>query len=75
MSAQSPTARRADLDDPALVEADAAAVLGRLGSGAPLDPAIAQRVRARAERVTEDLRRARGVVDDATFQSLLDDEA
>lgn len=75
MSAESLTARRTDLDDPTLGEADAAVVLGRLASGAPLDPAVADRVRARAERVTEGIRRARGLVDDDTFQSLLDDDA
>jgi hypothetical protein len=74
MSTESPIARRIDLDDPALREADAAAVLERLVSGAPLDPAISERVHARAERVTEDIRRAHGLVDDNTFQSLLDDE-
>ena len=65
----------ADVDDPDLRAADAAAVMEQLVSGRPLDRAVAARVRARAERVTEDLRRARGVVDDATFQSLLDDDA
>ena len=75
MSTQSPTARRTDLDDPALREADATAVLERLVSGEPLDPAIVERVHARAERVTEDIRRTHGLVDDDTFQSLLDDEA
>lgn len=75
MNTTSPAARPPDLDDPALREADAAAVLERLVSGKPLDPAIAERVRARAERVTEDIRRVHGLVDDDTFQSLLDDEA
>jgi hypothetical protein len=75
MGTEPPTAQRTDFDDPALHEADAAAVLERLVSGAPLDPAIAKRVHARAERVTEDIRRVHGLVDDNTFQSLLDDEA
>jgi hypothetical protein len=75
MSTNSPTARRTDLDDSALREADTVAVLEQLGSGTPLDPAIAARVRARAERVAEDIRRLHGLVADATFQALLDDDA
>lgn len=64
-----------DLDDPVLRDADAAAVLGRLADGGRLDPGVAGRVRARAERVTEGIRQVSGVVDDDTFQTLLDDEA
>ncbi len=75
MSSDLQAHRPADLDDPALREADATAVLEQLVSGKPLDPAIAQRVHARAARVTETVRQTRGVVDDDTFQSLLDDEA
>lgn len=75
MSTESPAAPPAVQDDPALAGADAAAVLQHLGSGRPLDPAIVGRVHARAERVTAGIRRARGLVDDDTFQSLLDDEA
>jgi hypothetical protein len=75
MSTTPLTTRPADLDDPAVSEADAAAVLERLTAGGPLDPAVAGRVHARAERVTEEIRLARGVIDDASFQSLLDDEA
>lgn len=74
MSTNSLTTRPTDLDDPALAEADAAAVLECLTSGGPLDPAVADRARARAERVTDDIRRTRGVIDDAAFQALLDDE-
>jgi hypothetical protein len=75
MNTQSLTARRTDLDDPTLREADASAVLERLVSGVPLEPEIAERVHARAEQITEDIRRTHGLVDDGTFQSLLDDEA
>jgi hypothetical protein len=75
MSTQSPTTPGTDLDDPARREADAVAVLEQFATGTPVDPAIAERVRAGAERVTEDIRRVRGLVDDDTFQSLLDDEA
>jgi hypothetical protein len=55
--------------------ADAATVLEQFATGRPLDPAAAERVRARAAEVTEEIRRARGTVDDDTFQPLLDDEA
>jgi hypothetical protein len=75
MNTQFSPFRPADLDDPALRGADAAAVLGHLVSGKPLDPALVERVRARAEQVTADVRRDRGLVDDEAFQSLLDDEA
>lgn len=75
MSADSPTIRPTELDDPALCEADAAAVLEQLISGKPLETAIVERVHARAAHVTDEVRRARGLVDDETFQSLLDDDA
>jgi hypothetical protein len=75
MSSKSAIARVFDLDDPVLREADAAAVLERLVSGKPLEPGVEERIRARAERVTEAIRQAHGLVDDDTFQSLLDDEA
>jgi hypothetical protein len=74
MSTQLPNARHAP-NDPALAVADAAAVLDHLASGRPVDPAVVERVRARAAEVTERIRRDRGLVDDETFQSLLDDEA
>ncbi|HKB03271.1 MAG TPA: hypothetical protein VKD90_13680 [Gemmataceae bacterium] len=48
--------------------------MDHLTSGKPLDPATAERVRAQAEQVTADIRREHGLVDDDTFQSLLDDE-
>jgi len=60
---------------PAPRSGDAAVVLEHFASGQPLDPAIVARIRARAEQVTEGIRRDRGLVDDDTFQSLLDDEA
>lgn len=75
MGNPSPITQPADLDDPVVREADTAAVLEQFVSGTPLDPTIAERVHARAARVTEDIRRTRGLVDDDTFQSLLDDEA
>jgi hypothetical protein len=41
-------------------EADAQAVFDRLVSGRPLDPETYRRVRERAERITEQLRRQHG---------------
>jgi hypothetical protein len=75
MSTHSSTVPPADLDDPTQREADAAAVLEQLVSGKLLASVIVERVRARAEQVMEGVRQARGLVDDDTFQSLLDDEA
>ena len=75
MSTKSSAVQPSGHDDPALCAADTAAVMEHLVSGKPLDPAILDRVRARAEQVTADLRRDHGMVDDETFQSLLDDEA
>jgi hypothetical protein len=40
----------------------------------PLDPQVARRIEERAAHVTEELRRTHGVIDDATFESLLEDE-
>ncbi|MBO0697775.1 MAG: hypothetical protein J2P46_05240 [Zavarzinella sp.] len=73
MGTQSPSVQPADRDDPALCEADTAAVLEHLISGKPLDPSVVDRVRARAEQVTAGIRRDHGLVDDDTLQSLLDE--
>jgi hypothetical protein len=40
----------------------------------PLDPQVARRVQERAAHVTEKLRLKHGIIDDATFESLLEDE-
>jgi transcriptional regulator of met regulon len=53
--------------------ADCEAVLRHAFDGQPLDPQIAKRVQERAARVTEEIRRVHGVVNDETFQVLLDD--
>ena len=53
---------------------DAVAVLEQLTAGRPLDPALVERVREEAARITAAIVRDRGLVDDETFQSLLDDE-
>lgn len=54
--------------------ADQDAVLRHAFQGEPLDPEVARRVRERAARVTEEIVRTRGLIDDATFQKLLDDD-
>lgn len=43
-----------------LLEADEQAVLHRLSNAAPLDPETYQRVRERAERITERIRQQHG---------------
>ncbi len=45
---------------PADVQPDHDAVMAHFLSGRPLDPAVAERVRARAQRITEELRRRHG---------------
>jgi hypothetical protein len=42
------------------LQADRDAVMAHFLSGQPLDPVVAERVRARAQRITEDLRRQYG---------------
>lgn len=54
--------------------ADTAAVLRHAFERAPLDPEVARRVDERAARITEQIRRTHGVIDDQTFQTLLTDE-
>ena len=63
-----------DLDDPVLRESDTAAVFESFASGTPLDPAVGERVRARGARITERLRQTHGVIDDETFQRLIDED-
>src|SRR6266853_1610090 len=53
---------------------DTEAVLRHAFEQAPLDPEVARRVDERAARITEQVRRTRGVIDDETFQSLLADD-
>ena len=75
MSTTSRAVPAADGNDPVLGQLDFATVLEHFATDRLLDPAIVERVRARAAQVTADIRRDRGLVDDDTFQSLLDDEA
>lgn len=53
---------------------DTEAVLRHAFERAPLDPEVARRVEERAARITEQVRRTHGVIDDETFQTLLADD-
>ena len=53
---------------------DTAAVLRHAFEQAPLDPDVARRVDERAARITEEVRRTHGVIDDETFQALLTED-
>ena len=54
--------------------ADEEAVLRHAFHGEPLDPEVSRRVHERAARVTENIRRVHGEIDDATFQALIQDD-
>ena len=53
--------------------ADRDAVYRHAFEGEPLDPEVQRRVRERAARITEEMSR-HGLINDETFQKLLDDE-
>ena len=55
-------------------QADDEAVMRHAFDGKPLDPEIARRAQERGRRITEEIRRVHGLIDDKTFQSLLDDD-
>jgi hypothetical protein len=55
-------------------QADFEAVLRDAFEGEPLDPEVARRVEERAHRITEEIRRVHGVIDDETFQEMLRDD-
>jgi hypothetical protein len=59
--------------DPQLL-ADLDAVLKRISDGAAIDPETARRIEQRADRITEEIRRTRGVMNDDRFQALLHDD-
>ena len=56
------------------VRADLDAVMKRIIDGTPVDPETSRRIEERADRITEEIRRTRGVMDDARFQALLHDD-
>lgn len=53
---------------------DTQAVLRHAFERIPLDPEVAQRVDERAARITEQIRRTHGVINDEAFQKLLADD-
>jgi hypothetical protein len=55
-------------------QADFEAVLRHAFQGEPLDAEVARRVRAQAARVTEEIFRVHGLIDDEKFQNLLRDD-
>ena len=59
------------------VLADLDAVMKRMIDGTPVDAETSRRIEERADRITEEIRRTRGVMDDDRFQALLhnDDDA
>jgi len=48
------------------------AVMKRISDGAAVDPETSRRIEERADRITAEIRRTRGVMDDDRFQALLD---
>ena len=57
-----------------LERADSEAVYRHAFEGEPLDPEVRRRVRERAAKITEQIRRTHGVIDDETFQKLVSDD-
>lgn len=57
-----------------LERTDAEAVYRHAFEDEPLDREVRRRVRERAARITEDIRRTHGLIDDETFQKLLSDD-
>ena len=53
---------------------DQEAVLRHALYGEPLDPEVLRRVDERADRITEEICRTHGVIDDKTFSELLGDD-
>jgi hypothetical protein len=53
---------------------DLDAVMKQIIDGTPVDPETSRRIEERADRITEEIRRTRGVMDDARFQTLLHDD-
>jgi hypothetical protein len=56
------------------VLADLDAVMKRIADGTPVDAETSRRIEERADRITEELRRTRGVMADDRFQALLHDD-
>jgi len=56
------------------VLADLDAVMKRIIDGTPVDPETSRRIEERADRISQEIRRTRGVMDDDRFHSLLHDD-
>ena len=56
------------------VLADLDAVMKRISDGAAVDPETSRRIEERADRITEEIRRTCGVMNDDRFQALLHDD-
>lgn len=56
------------------VLADLDAVMKRIVDGTPVDPEMSRRIDERADRIREEIRRSRGLMDDDRFQALLHDD-
>jgi hypothetical protein len=56
------------------VLADLNAVMKRIIDGTPVDLETSRRIEERADRITEELRRTRGIMDDDRFLGLLHDD-
>jgi hypothetical protein len=56
------------------VLADMDAVMKRISDGAAVDPETARRIEERPDRIAEEIRRTRGVMDDDRFQALVHDD-
>ena len=56
------------------VLADLDAVMKQIIDGTPVDPETSRRIEERADRITEEVRRTRGVMDDNRFHGLLHDD-
>lgn len=61
-------------DNDPLERADALAVYRHVFSGGSLDPEVARRVHERAAKVTEEIYRTHGLIDDETFQKMISDD-
>ena len=59
--------------DPQIL-ADLDAVMKRIIDGTPVDLETSRRIEERADRITEEIYRTHGFIDDETFQKLLDDD-
>jgi hypothetical protein len=55
-------------------QADQDAVWQAFLRGEPLDPEVRRRVDERAQRITDEIRRVHGIIDDETFEKLLSDD-